>query len=55
MIGQTDFSRSDVQGIIEQMGREYKGMQYHLLKKNCNHFTTAMTTVSKTYYVRQNS
>lgn len=46
VIGTTDFLEEDVRNIIEQLGREYKGDQYHLLNKNCNHFTAALLEVS---------
>lgn len=31
--------------MIEQMGHEFQGDQYHLLHKNCNHFTAAFCKV----------
>lgn len=43
VMGSTDFTDGDIKSIIDQMGREYKGEQYHLLNKNCNHFTSALT------------
>ena len=46
LIGSTDFLQEDVVKIVEQLGREYKGDQYHLLNKNCNHFTSALIDVS---------
>ena len=46
VIGTTDFTTEDVRQLVETLGREYRGDQYHLLNKNCNHFTTALTTVS---------
>ncbi|CAG2117067.1 unnamed protein product [Medioppia subpectinata] len=42
VIGYTDFSRDDITEIIEEMGKEYKGDKYHLLHRNCNHFTEAL-------------
>ena len=47
-MGSTDFNPGDIANIMEQMGKEYKGEQYHLLNKNCNHFTSAVTNVSTT-------
>ncbi|KAK3092508.1 hypothetical protein FSP39_003797 [Pinctada imbricata] len=44
-LGTTDFTPEDVRGIVEQLGKDYKGDQYHLLNKNCNHFTAALTQI----------
>ena len=47
LIGYTDFGREDINQIIEEMGVEYKGDKYHLLHRNCNHFTEAFVKVWK--------
>ncbi|XP_074649563.1 deubiquitinase DESI2-like [Tubulanus polymorphus] len=44
-IGQTDFNPEDVKNIIEQLGKEFRGDQYHLLNKNCNHYTEALIQI----------
>ncbi|ELU07723.1 hypothetical protein CAPTEDRAFT_114234 [Capitella teleta] len=44
VIGTTDFSPEDVRQMVETLGRDYKGDQYHLLNKNCNHFSTALSS-----------
>jgi len=41
-IGYTDFGLEDINHIIREMGNEYKGDKYHLLHRNCNHFTEAL-------------
>jgi deubiquitinase DESI2 len=41
-LGTTDFERADIEPLIEQLGQEYQGKTYHLLRKNCNHFSDAL-------------
>ncbi|KFD52341.1 hypothetical protein D918_08505 [Trichuris suis] len=43
--GYTDFTRQDVLSIVQQMGNEYQGNRYHLMNKNCNHFTDALSKI----------
>lgn len=43
LVGYTDFVERDVRRIIEELGKEYRGDRYHLMNKNCNHFSGAMT------------
>ncbi|WVZ55043.1 hypothetical protein U9M48_005759 [Paspalum notatum var. saurae] len=38
-VGTTDMSRSQVRTCIEDLAEEYHGDTYHLIIKNCNHFT----------------
>lgn len=45
VIGTTDFLEVDVRSIIEQLGKQYRGDQYHLLNKNCNHFSSALLEI----------
>ncbi|KAL7073469.1 hypothetical protein ACQ4LE_007399 [Meloidogyne hapla] len=42
-LGETDFSSEDVQKIVRQMGNEYQGDKYHLISKNCNHFSNQLS------------
>lgn len=45
-VGYTDFTRPEIEQIIEQLGDQYRGDQYHLLRKNCNHFSAALVEVT---------
>ncbi|KAE9556785.1 hypothetical protein FO519_000191 [Halicephalobus sp. NKZ332] len=38
-LGETDFSSFEVKKMIENLGEEYRGDRYHLITKNCNHFS----------------
>jgi len=38
-LGETDFSAYEVKRMIETLGEEYRGDSYHLITKNCNHFS----------------
>lgn len=42
-MGTTDFSPSDIRDIVDQIGKDYRGDHYHLLNKNCNQFSAAVT------------
>ncbi|VDK87663.1 unnamed protein product [Onchocerca ochengi] len=42
LIGETDFTSTDIRHLIQMLGSEYRGDRYHLISKNCNHFTAAL-------------
>jgi len=44
-IGHTDFNHEEVREIINNLGNEFTGDRYHLLNKNCNHFTDSLAKV----------
>lgn len=38
-LGETDFSSYEIKKMVETLGEEYRGDRYHLITKNCNHFS----------------
>uniref|UniRef100_A0A2P2LTU0 DeSI-like protein At4g17486 isoform X2 n=1 Tax=Rhizophora mucronata TaxID=61149 RepID=A0A2P2LTU0_RHIMU len=38
-LGSTNMSRSEVRSLMEHISAKYHGDTYHLIAKNCNHFT----------------
>eukprot|EP00794_Sanderia_malayensis_P020077 gene20077-22047_t len=44
-IGFTDLSHDDVEQILDNLGRKFKGPAYHLVKNNCNHFTSEFAKI----------
>lgn len=45
VIGYTDFTEHEVRSVIEDMGKDFKGESYHLMKKNCNDFSGTLTQI----------
>ncbi|XP_047323979.1 deSI-like protein At4g17486 isoform X2 [Impatiens glandulifera] len=44
LIGTTDMSRSEFRSLMEHISGKYHGDSYHLIAKNCNHFTDEVCT-----------
>ena len=44
VIGETSLGAQEVQELVQQLGSEYKGTSYHLLERNCNHFSNELCT-----------
>uniref|UniRef100_A0A1I7XL27 DUF862 domain-containing protein n=1 Tax=Heterorhabditis bacteriophora TaxID=37862 RepID=A0A1I7XL27_HETBA len=43
LIGETDFTAADVRELIKTLGQEFRGDKYHLISRNCNHFTAVLS------------
>ncbi|KAH1115703.1 hypothetical protein J1N35_009081 [Gossypium stocksii] len=39
LLGSTDMSRSEFRLFMEELSQKYRGDTYHLVARNCNHFT----------------
>eukprot|EP01023_Acetabularia_acetabulum_P028387 TRINITY_DN26822_c1_g1_i4.p1 TRINITY_DN26822_c1_g1~~TRINITY_DN26822_c1_g1_i4.p1 ORF type:complete len:191 (-),score=16.01 TRINITY_DN26822_c1_g1_i4:181-753(-) len=39
-IGETELGKEAVHQMVRKMGQFYKGNKYHLLQRNCNHFSS---------------
>ncbi len=42
VIGETSMEAQEVQEVVQALGNEYKGTAYHLLERNCNHFSNEL-------------
>lgn len=39
-IGKTDFTKNEIEQIVTLLGRDFRGLDYHLINKNCNVFAS---------------
>lgn len=39
-LGKTDFNKSEIEQIVVLLGRDFRGIDYHLMNKNCNSFSS---------------
>ncbi|KJH50171.1 hypothetical protein DICVIV_03679 [Dictyocaulus viviparus] len=42
LIGETSFTAVAVRELIKSLGQEYRGDRYHLISRNCNHFSAVL-------------
>ncbi|XP_075243605.1 deubiquitinase DESI2-like [Convolutriloba macropyga] len=45
LLGQTFLDLESVHEIVQQLGEDFKGYTYHLVHKNCNHFSMAFSRI----------
>ncbi|XP_046400257.1 deubiquitinase DESI2 isoform X1 [Ischnura elegans] len=44
-VGHTDFTEDEVKRIVAELGKDFRGDRYHLMNKNCNHFSGSFTQI----------
>ncbi|XP_031572173.1 deubiquitinase DESI2-like [Actinia tenebrosa] len=44
-LGITEITEEELNDIVREMGARYTGVSYHLIDKNCNHFTSELSQV----------
>ncbi|VDM78691.1 unnamed protein product [Strongylus vulgaris] len=46
VIGETEITAAGVRELIKALGQEYRGDRYHLISRNCNHFSAVLAKVN---------
>ncbi|XP_033115862.1 deubiquitinase DESI2-like [Anneissia japonica] len=44
-LGSTDLTEDQVMKVVDCLGKKYPGDSYHLIHKNCNHFTQELSQI----------
>ncbi|PIC28211.1 hypothetical protein B9Z55_020204 [Caenorhabditis nigoni] len=42
VVGETEHSTTDVRRLIKALGEDFRGDRYHLISRNCNHFSAVL-------------
>lgn len=50
VLGETDFTDNEIRQLVESIGHLFKGIHYHLLHQNCNHFCDHLAKVRVTFW-----
>uniref|UniRef100_A0A915JGL6 PPPDE domain-containing protein n=1 Tax=Romanomermis culicivorax TaxID=13658 RepID=A0A915JGL6_ROMCU len=45
ILGTTDFTHEEIEKLILHSGEEFRGDKYHLMNKNCNHFSSFIAKI----------
>lgn len=45
VLGETDFTDNEIRQLVQSIGHLFKGIHYHLLHQNCNHFCDHLAKV----------
>lgn len=54
-IGKTDFNKAEIEQIVVLLGRDFRGIDYHLMNKNCNSFSSKFSKVKWIFLLKGES